>query len=471
MRATRALLSPLVSLVSLVSWPAGPATAAFFPYEVHKRTLPNGLDVLVVETPEFRDVVNLNVLILAGSRNEVEKGRSGLAHLFEHIAFRHKFEDPTSSYRARMEKLGAFDNAWTWFDVTYYHPVTFARDLEELVEVQAERFVALDFSERIYRTEAGAVLGEYRRIASDPGLRMDEVLSDLAFGEQHGYGHTTMGYLADIETMPETFEAGRRFYETYYRPNNAVVIVTGDVRAAEVFPIVERRFGSWERREVPELPDPEPLDGPKRGHVDWPTQVAPRVLYAHRVTEFRPGEKESAVLTIIPELIAGPTAPLYRKLRYETRIATDMSTDRRSSQGFDARMLETTVRIDRDRFEKEGASVIEQAIDSLDEGLGELRRFSQRDDAAATLDAVKAKLRYDLLATLDSPQDIAGTLAWYYRFDRDPRVLDRLVGSVEELRPEDVDAFAAKHFVPESRVVVTMTPAPEGETPADPPGR
>lgn len=240
------------------------ALARFFPYEIQKKTLENGLDVIVIETPEFKDVVNWNTLILAGSRNEIEEGRSGLAHLFEHIAFRHKFEDPSQSYDTRMEKIGAFDNAWTWFDVTYYHPVTFKQNLEELAAVQAERFVAMDFSERIYRTEAGAVLGEYRRIASDPSLRMDEVLSDLAFGRAHGYGHTTIGYLSDVENMPSSYRAGKEFYERWYRPNNAVVIVSGDVKAEEIFALVEKTYGSWERGPTPDLPDPQPIEGPNR---------------------------------------------------------------------------------------------------------------------------------------------------------------------------------------------------------------
>ena len=127
MRKLKSLVVLITAIAMLVPMMA---FASFFPYEVHKRTLENGLDVIVIPTPEFKDVVNWNTLILAGSRNEIEKGRSGLAHLFEHIAFRHKFEDTENSYDTRIEAIGAFDNAWTWFDVTYYHPVTFASNIE-----------------------------------------------------------------------------------------------------------------------------------------------------------------------------------------------------------------------------------------------------------------------------------------------------------------------------------------------------
>src|SRR5688572_9157518 len=147
---------------------AGSVHAQFLPYPVHKRTLPNGLDVVVIEAPEFKDVLSFNTLILAGSGREEEKGRSGLAHLFEHILFRHRYGGVEGGYDEAMTKMGAHNNAWTWFDVTYYHPLTFSRNLEKLAELEAARFSGLDFTEKTFKTESGAVLGEYRRGASSP---------------------------------------------------------------------------------------------------------------------------------------------------------------------------------------------------------------------------------------------------------------------------------------------------------------
>lgn len=443
------------------------ASAQFFPYEVQKRTLANGLDVIVIETPEFADVVNVNTLILAGSRNEVEKGRSGLAHLFEHIAFRHRFEEPAQSYDTRIDRMGAFDNAWTWFDVTYYHPVTFASNLEDLIDLQAERFVDMKFTEPIYRTEAGAVLGEYRRIASDPSLRMDEVLIDLAYGPGHGYGHTTIGYLADVEDMPNSFQSGKAFYETYYTPNNSVVIVTGDVDADRVFALVEQAYGGWERGAIPEMPDVAPIKGPKRGHVDWDSDVPPRVIQAYLIPPFDPASAEGAILQLLPELIAGQTAPLFQELRYEEKLATEMFVGRQSAEGFDARLLETALRLDDEKFDAQGPAMFAEVEGILDRGMAELAKFSSRPDAAQTLAALKSRYRYDLLASLNSPHNMAEVFAWYYRFGRDPKVLDTLVASVERLTPADIDRYAAKYFVPSNKVVVTMShkapPAGAGE--------
>lgn len=80
----------------------------------------------MVETPEFKNVLSYNTLVLAGSRNELEKGKTGLAHLCEHILFRHAYAGNPGAYQELMERLGTHNNAWTWFDVTYYHPLTFS---------------------------------------------------------------------------------------------------------------------------------------------------------------------------------------------------------------------------------------------------------------------------------------------------------------------------------------------------------
>ena len=101
-----------------------------FPYAIHKRTLANGLDVIVIETPEFKDVLSYNTLVLSGARNETEKGKTGLAHLFEHILFRHRWHGTENGYENLMTKIGTHNNAYTWFDITFYHPLTFTSNLD-----------------------------------------------------------------------------------------------------------------------------------------------------------------------------------------------------------------------------------------------------------------------------------------------------------------------------------------------------
>lgn len=427
-------------------------------YPVHKKTLPNGLDVIVIETPEFKDVLSYNTLVLAGSGNETEKGQTGLAHLFEHILFRHRYQGRPDGYTEAMRELGAHNNAWTWFDVTFYHPLTFRSNLERLAELESSRFTDLQFDEKIFQTETGAVLGEYRRNSSDPTLKMSEKLLAAMF-PTHPYGHTTIGFYEDVLEMPKHYKAAVEFYRQYYRPNNCVLIVAGDVKRDEVFGIAEKYYGRWQRSDVPNPPAEAKPAASRREHVSWPSEVAPRVYVSWRMPAFRTTDPQSAVGELLPELLVSKSAPLYQRLRYEKQLVSELTFDEGTQgyESFDPRLLIVSGQLYAERLHKDGAGYFDQVINEIAAGVDELKKFSTRKDAAATLKTVQSKYRYDFLSQLRSPAEITQTFALYYRFDRDPQVLDKLVDSVSRLTPRDFDEFARKHFTPENRVVVTMS--------------
>jgi zinc protease len=439
--------------------------AKVFPYPIHKKTLANGLDVIVIETPEFKSVLSYNTLVLAGARNETEPGKSGLAHLFEHILFRHRLQGQDGGYDDLMSRLGTHNNAWTWFDVTYYHPLTFTQNLKAkgelpgLVELESGRFVALDFDERIFKTESGAVLGEYRRNASFPSLRMSERLLALLF-PHHPYGHTTIGYYEDVLDMPNEYEAAVKFYDTYYRPNNCVVIIAGDVKAEEMFGLVEPYYAKWERQEVPRIvATGEAPKKEQREHVPWDADVAPLVWVAYRMPEFKPGTTEGAVAQLLNELLVSPAAPLYKKLRYEKQSASQLGFGEGSQgfESFDARTLIVSAQLFKEKHAERGQAYFDEVSADIISGLDELKRFSKQKDAKKLLETLKSKYRYDFLAAMSSPSNISETFAWYYRFDRDPEVFEKMLAAVAKLTPKDVENFAKKHFVAENRAVLTLS--------------
>ncbi|MGH9803909.1 MAG: M16 family metallopeptidase [Candidatus Acidiferrales bacterium] len=463
--ASRALTTFLILvLVALAAQAAPPAGGKVFPYPIQKKTLPNGLDVIVIETPEFKSVLSYNTLVLAGARNETEPGKSGLAHLFEHILFRHRYAGEDGGYDERMARLGTHNNAWTSFDVTFYHPLTFTANLrgsEELpgvLELEAARFTKLDYTEKIFRTEAGAVLGEYRRNASFPSLRLSERQLALLF-PHHPYGHTTIGYYEDVVDMPNEYEAAVRFYDTYYRPNNCVVIVAGDVKAEEIFKLAGSYYSGWERKEVPPIvPTGEPPRREQREHVPWDADVAPLVWVSYRMPAFEPGSVDSAVGQILNELLVTPAAPLFKKLRYDKQTASQLGFAGGTGgyESFDPRALTVSAQLYKDKFGERGAAYFDEVAGDIIAGLDELKRFSKQKDARKLLETLKSKYRYDFLATISSPADIAQNFAWYYRFTRDPEVFEKLLGSVEKLTPRDIERFAQKYFVPENRAVLTL---------------
>jgi zinc protease len=438
-----------------------------FPYTIHKKTLPNGLDVLVVETPEFKNVLSYNTLVMAGSRNELEKGKTGLAHLFEHILFRHAYQGQAGAYQDLMERLGTYNNAWTWFDVTYYHPLSFtsnlagrtlaAEQLPGVMELEASRFEALDFNEKIFKTETGAVLGEYRNSSTFPTLRMSERLLALAFPD-HPYGHETIGYYEDVVDMPNHYAAARAFYDTYYRPNNCVLVIVGDVKADEVFAQAEARYRDWQAKPVPAVPEAAPLQGPGREHVGWPADVAPRLYLAYRQPRFETASVETAVGQLLAELLVSRSAPLYQKLRFEKQTVSDLTfaDGTRGFESFDPRLAIFDAQLFKEQYAQKGAAYLDEVIRDIEEGVETLKQFSRQKDAKQILQTLKSKYRYDFLAGMSSPAAIAENLAWYYRFERDAEVFEKLLASVERLQPRDVDAFAKRYFISQNQVIITM---------------
>ncbi len=455
-----------LTLVLATSTLAAPAPLAksgkVFPYPIHKKTLANGLDVIVIETPEFKNVLSYNTLVLAGARNEIEKGKTGLAHLFEHILFRHAYKGFPGAYEELMARLGTHNNAWTWFDVTFYHPLTFTANLADrtlpgLLELESSRFKALAFDEKTFKTETGAVLGEYRRISTFPTLRMDERLLALMFPD-HSYGHTTMGYYEDVLDMPNEYAAARAFYDTYYRPNNCVLVIVGDVKAEEIFAQVEPYYRDWQLKQAAPVPAGSPLQGPKREQVTWGVEVAPRLYLAYRLPAFKTGSVETAVGQLLGELLVSRSAPLYKKLRFEkqTASALEFSEGTDGFESFDPRALVFDVQLFKQLYQQKGPAYFDEVINDIAQGVEELKRFSRQKGAKKLLETLKSKYRYDFLAKMSSPAAIARNFAWYYRFERDPEVFEKLLAAVEALEPRDIDAFAQKYFVPENQVVITL---------------
>jgi zinc protease len=450
-------LAPAPATATAPTQAGVPASSSFFPYPVHKKTLPNGLDVIVLPMHEFKDVLSYNTMVLVGSRNEVEQGKSGLAHLFEHILFRHRWEGKEGGYDAAVNRMGAFNNASTGSDITYYQPLTFTSNLDLLARLEADRFGRLAITEKIFQTEAGAVLGEYRRLASDPSLRMEEVHSQVMYGS-YGYGHTAIGYLVDVEDMPNEYKAAVRFYDDYYRPNNCVLIVAGDVDPARIFALAEQLYAGWQQKPIPALGDPAPLGGPKQQEVPWPVDVPPRVEFCYRMPAHHTGSKDTAIGQILPELLTSETAPLYQLMRYKKQTATGLFTPKELYQSFGPGPFVLTAILYQDKYAAQGKALLSEASADMIAALQDMKSFSARADAAQTLQELGSKYAYDLLSGINSPAHAAEIFGEFYRFERDPQVFDKLVGSVRSLTPQDIDAFAKKIFVPENQTVVTLIP-------------
>ena len=185
------------------------ADTTILPFKATEKVLPNGLKVIVVPTG-FPNIVSIQIPVQTGSRNEVEPGKSGFAHFFEHMMFRGTKAYPPDKYQEELSKAGARSNAYTTDDYTNYHTTFAKEDLETILKMEADRFQNLSYSEEAFKTESRAVLGEYNKNSADPTEKLIEVQRDHAF-TKHTYKHTTMGFLKDIEDMPNQFAYSGRY--------------------------------------------------------------------------------------------------------------------------------------------------------------------------------------------------------------------------------------------------------------------
>src|SRR5436309_1365450 len=224
-------MKKLIALLSVICFtaamPAQQKETKLFPYNYAVDDLENGLRLVTIPT-DFPNMVALYIVVQTGSRNEVEPGKSGYAHLFEHIMFRGSANYTPELRDLILKKAGAESNANTNMDRTTYYENFSKEDLDPVMKLEGDRFQHLKYPEPAYKTETLAVLGEYNKNSADPTEKLDEVLHETAF-KKHTYAHTTMGFLKDIQDMPNQYTYSLQFYSRFYRPEYVTIVLAGDV--------------------------------------------------------------------------------------------------------------------------------------------------------------------------------------------------------------------------------------------------
>lgn len=421
------------------------------PFEATEVTLENGLRVIVVPTG-YPNLVSLQIPVQVGSRNEVEPGKSGFAHFFEHMMFRGTERFPAHEYQRVMTLAGARQNAYTTDDYTNYH-ATFAReDLETVLAMEADRFMKLAYAEEDFKTEARAILGEYNKSASEPLNKLDEAQREAAY-QRHTYRHTTMGFLADIEAMPDQFAYSHEFFRRWYRPEYTTIIVAGDVDPDPTVELVRRHWGAWERGDYRlALPEEPAQTGPVLAHVDWPSETLPWVTVAFHGPAFSATDRDYAALDMLLDLSFGQTSDLYRRLvEVEQKVDQFMVYLPPSA---DPALATVYARL------KDPA----HAVDVRDAILGEAARARREAAPARRLADLKGHVRYAFVRRLDDSESIAATLARYVRFERRFGTLNDVFRRYDELTPGDL-LEAGKRYLRDERLVQTTLshePLPEG---------
>jgi zinc protease len=386
-------------------------------------------------------VVSYWSIVRTGSRDEYEVGRSGFAHFFEHMMFRGTERFPADKYNTLLTEIGANANAYTTDDHTAYHITMAAEDLERVVEVESDRFQHLAYAEDAFQTEAGAVYGEYRKSRTDPDYALYEPLMAEAF-TVHPYGHLTLGLERDIAAMPTLYDYSKAFFARYYRPENTVLLITGDVAPERVFPLIERYYGGWQRGYVaPEIPAEPEQHVERRVSVTYDGQTLPLVWIVYKIPEFDASDRTRVAADLLGDLAFGETSDVYRRLVLEEQVVEHIDAGADDSR--DPKTFEISARV---KDPAEIAHVLE-VIDSTVAGY----RATPPDDKR--LAALKQRLKYGFLMGLQTPEGVAYRIAHFVALSGDLTALDRLYATYAALTPGDVLEAARRYLAADRRTV------------------
>jgi zinc protease len=456
------MLAAVITGTASIAGTAGPAAAPpaasqaasqdIFPYPIHETTLENGLRIVVIPYDSPGIVAYFSV-VRAGSRNEVEAGHSGFAHFFEHMMFRGTDKYPSDAFNDLLKRMGADNNAFTTDDYTNYYTIGPASSLPKITDMESDRFKNLKYSEDAFKTESLAVLGEYNKGASNPGQPMEEKLRDLAF-KKHTYKHTTIGFIADVKAMPGYYDYSRQFFARFYRPENVVILVVGDVSPEQVFTLAKQDYGDWKRgsQEVKIAPEP-PQAKQQEAHIDWPNPGRPQILLGYHTPAFSTATPDTAALDLIAQLLFSESAPLYQELVVQKQWVDALAGENEPHR--DPFLFEIYAQV-------KSVDLIPKVRQTIDQ---HLNRLKQEPVDRALLARIKSHLRYSFALSLNSPGAVAFQAARAIELTGDVRALNRLYEAYQKVTPEDIQRVARQIFRPTNETVVTLS-HPESAKPA-----
>ncbi len=411
--------------------------------EVFKTTLDNGLKVLLLEEHKA-PVVTFHIWYRVGSRNE-QLGRTGLAHLTEHMMFKGTAKIDGQEFSQIIRRNGGRDNAFTSQDYTGYF-VTLAADRIHLpLELEPDRMVNLLLDPDEVARERSVVMEERRlRTEDDPNSSLWEEVQAAAF-KAHPYGNPVIGWMEDIRKL--NHEDLRTFYETYYAPNNAVVVVVGHFDRAELLPKIREAFGG-----IPRGPEPlrvRSVEPPQNGErrvvlTRQDAQLASVVAVYHVPNLTDPDSYALDVLEVI--LAGGRSARLHRQLVYEKQLALS------------AGALYSRVAADPELMSLFATPAPGKTTEEVEQALyHEIERLKTELVSPRELQKAKNQIEASFIFSQDSIFSLARQLAAYESV-AGWQYWTAYVPGIRAVTREDIQRVARKYFTVENRTVGVLIP-------------
>jgi zinc protease len=405
--------------------------------------LQNGLHILLLED-RAAPVVAYHTWFRVGSRHE-KPGKTGLAHLFEHLMFNSMEGLPPGEFDRRMEASGADNNASTWLDFTQYQE-SFPKDqLSKIVELEAIRMNRLTLGQPELDAEKDVVKNERRfRAEDDIDGKLEELLWKTAF-QKHPYHAPTIGWMSDIESF--TIEDCLGFYKKYYSPSNAVLIVVGDLRTLTALRLIQRAYGAIPAEIVPlEDTHPEPVQTEERRvEVSLPAS-SERLVVGYKGPAL--GDADHVPMSLLVDILAsGGASRLHKRMIRKEGLVSDV----RASVGphRDPSLIEFSAST------RDGIGA-ERVLSVLDE---ELTRLLEEPVSRNELARARARAKLGLLSGLETAEGKASTIGFYETVIRRPVAAFERLKLMAEVDPSDLRRVARRYLVPSSRTVVLQSRA------------
>jgi len=285
------------------------------------KTLKNGLQIVVIPLKNSSNVISTDIFYKVGSRNEV-MGKTGIAHMLEHMNFKSTKNLDAGEFDKEVKSIGGVNNASTSFDYTHYYIKSSTDNLKKSIDLYAELMQNLKLKDKEFQPERDVVTEERRwRTDNSPLGYLYFRLFNNAY-LYHPYHWTPIGFMNDIRTW--TIQDIKDFHETYYQPNNAILIVTGDVEPKEVFKRAKKAFGSIKNKhEIPKVKFVEPeQDGAKRVIIHKDSEVEMLAITFH-IPDFK--DPDQVTLSVISEILySGKSSRLYKELVDKKRMVNSI---------------------------------------------------------------------------------------------------------------------------------------------------
>jgi zinc protease len=410
-------------------------------------TLPNGLKVVLLEDHSV-PIVHTEIWYHVGSKNE-KKGRTGFAHLFEHMMFKGSKNVEPEGHPSRISSVGGQSNAYTNEDVTVYWQTTPAQYLPMVLWLEADRMATLRIDEKVFQTEREVVKEERRmRVESQPYGRLNEIIYDQAF-TTHTYKHPTIGSMADLESA--SIEDVRDFFRTYYVPENATLVIVGDFEPKEAMELVTRYLGRVQKsnRPVPRDIPAEPAQTKERRITLHENVPLPAVVVAHHITY--DGHPDSYPLHIASKVLSdGQSSRIYRKLVYEKQLA--LAAFGQGNIIEDPNLFYAVAIVQNGRTPEETSTALIEELDKL----------RAQPISAGELQQAKNQFARDYILSRESNKDKAQTLAHAVVIHDDITTADGEFEIFMNMTAAEVQRVAQKYFTPENRIVLTVLPRAGG---------